>query len=224
MASHDAINDSEQTPSLRDANLNPSLAHREVVGAQNRSPSRKRPRLDSGSSRSMSADRTFSSLDKAATSEGDTTMDIDSTVRTPEPEIIAPEKSAATPSKVTINVREAPQQTAASPTNGQAQGARLPPTFANGINGHAKIRTGSMSSSVSPRGEYSPVIEVAELELDTGEDTVAEIHLEEEEPIDIRVASLYHSFPYAVDGGHVEAAELIAEEQNKGLHIQFRNL
>jgi hypothetical protein len=220
MASHDAISESEQTRSLRAPSSEPSLIQRDVIGAQNRSPSRKRPRLDSGSrvARSLSADRALSSLDKAAAAEGDdTTMDVDTRPSTPRADEVPPVRHPMTPSRVTINVREQPKESV-TPNGHLTAAVNDHPSnkHANGMNGHANTIKDSMSSSPSPKSISSPVIEVTAAPSDDGRDVVTEIHLDGEDPFEERIAELFRNFPFATDGAYEEAAELIADEQTRG--------
>lgn len=220
MASHDAINDSEQTRSLRAPSSEPILTQRDVVGAQNRSPSRKRPRLDSGSrtARSMSADQPLSSLDKAAGEEGDDlAMEVDSETRTPELDDSLLVANAVTPSKVTINVREPQKEGALPSANGRRDSSSSQNTSkgANGMNGHANTTGDSTSASTSPTSASSPIIEVADAQSDESPTVVTEIRLEDEVSINERIEMLFYNFPYATEGAFGEAAELIAEEQNR---------
>src|ERR1700750_1757235 len=103
MDGHDAIGESEQTRSLRTPSSEPLPSERNVTAAQNRSPSRKRPRLDSGSrpARSMSADRSVSALDRAAGGDNDSAMHDDSRPLTPTSNDTPVLKPAPTPSRVT---------------------------------------------------------------------------------------------------------------------------
>ena len=218
MASHDAIGESEQTPSLRAPSSEPSLTHRDVIGAQNRSPSRKRPRLDSGSgiARSMSADQAISSLDEAVGDTGDNTMDVDSRFATPETQHSSPNKPAGTPSKVTINIRDPFQKNVGSVTNGHhdTTGDHSSDNKTSGTNGHI-IKKDDASSSTSQRSASSPIIEVADTQSDGAED-VADVRLMGGQNISEQIEALYFDFPHSTDGGYIEAAEFIADLATKG--------
>ena len=207
----------EQTQSLRAPSLEPSLDPRDTLGAQNRSPSRKRPRLDSGSrtARSESADRALSSLDKAVGDESDTTiMDVDNAMATPEPDDAVPSVPAATPSRVTINVREPPKEGAPASTNGrhdEDDSGPRPTKSSYSMNGHATTGEHSTQKTTPPRSP-SPVIEVTDAQSDASEDAVLVYDDEEVKlTLDVKINSHFRSFPYAADGGYSEAADLIAQ-------------
>jgi hypothetical protein len=224
MDSHDAIVESEQTRSLRAPSSEPLLTHRDVSGdSKNRSPSRKRPRLDSGSriARSMSADQALSSLDKAAGVDHDSTMQIDSRAATPNSDGTPTMKPVLTPSRVTINVREHPKGGTIPGTNGR-RGSSSSSSLkaANGVNGHTKPKDSSTSSSTSPQSASSPIIQVAAPDSEEGDGVVTDIQLDDESDED-RIASLFYHFPYSMAGNYCEAAELIAEEQEKALNFDI---
>jgi hypothetical protein len=84
------------------------------------------------------------------------------------------------------------------------------------MNGHAKATNGSMSATSSPNSDSSPVIDVTAAGEDDSSDLVAEIRLDGEESLEDRITTLLYNFPYAENGAFSEAAELIADQQNKG--------
>lgn len=219
MASHDAIGESEQTPSLHAQSSEPSLMHHDVIGAQNRSPSRKRPRLDSGSetTQSVSADLVLASPHKSVEAETDNTMEIDCRPVTPESRQTIAKKPTGTPSKVTINVRTPAKRSASPITNGhhKVNGDKALAKGANGINGHAKTCGVDASGRTSPQSASSPDVEVAEAEYDGDEEEVSPVRMLDGRTFEERIATIYHEFPYVTDGGHVQGAELIAEAQIK---------
>lgn len=216
---NDAIVERGQTRSLRAPSSEPSLNHRAASGGQHRSPSRKRPRLDSGSrtARSKSADRAPSTSSKAASTDTDSTMQDDSRPITPANEDTSATKSAITPSRVTINVREHPKGNITPPVDdhrGLSGGVKADEAV-NGMTGKEKPKDSSTSSSTSPQSDSSPVIEVAVPDSEDADDVVTEIGLDDESGED-RIASLFYHFPYSTDGHYCEAAELICDELEKG--------
>jgi hypothetical protein len=219
MGSNDAIGEGEQTRSLRAPSSEPSLTHRDVSGSQNRSPSRKRPRLDSGSraARSMSADRALSiAAGKAADADDDSTMQLDGRPATPKLNDTPTLKPILTPSRVTINVREHPVGSITPSTNGRrnSSDSHKSTETVDDMNGKPKAKEPSTSSSTSPQSDSSPVIQVAVPDSEDADDVITEIRLDEQSD-ENRIASLFYHFPFSTAGNYCEAAELIAEEQEK---------
>lgn len=180
----------------------PPLEQSDGIGAQ--SPSRKRPRLD------MSADKAEGNVD-------DRTMDIDKQVKTPEPDEI-PNTPAATPSRVTINVRtpHKPRGLITSHSRRSSTGSHSSKP-ANGINGHAEITTnGNGDPLSSDEAALSPSNDVVATSSDVSDNPPANVDEKEGLSVEERVELVFNNFPYSSEGGYCEAAELISQDQNKG--------
>jgi hypothetical protein len=213
----------EQTQSLRAPSFEASAEARETNGAQNRSPSRKRQRLDNSSrtSRSESADRTLSSLDKAVAemrSDG-AVMEVDNSPATPDAGDTSPIVPAATPSRVTINVREMVKEGAATTANGRHEfdTSPRPMKSTKSINGHVESGKISAESNVHSRSP-TPTIEVTDVHADQNDEAIIEISLDADDQVTLedQIKAHFFIFPYSADGGYEEAAELIAQDQAKG--------
>ncbi|KIW02063.1 uncharacterized protein PV09_06560 [Verruconis gallopava] len=227
MDDHDAIGETEQTRPLRAPCLESLLAERDVKAgtAQNRSPSRKRPRLDSGSRsiRSGSADRSLSAPDKAVGADNDSAMSVDSQPLTPTSNGTPTTGPALTPSRVTINVRERLEGAATPTSDGRHPSPERPstPNTVNGMDGSTPAQETNTDSTASPQSQASsPVIEIADEASGQTDEIVAEIHLDNDDSDEERVAALLYRFPYGPNGQYCRGAELIADEQERAINFE----
>lgn len=218
MDNHDAISEGEQptTRSLRAKSSEPSLSHWDGAGDKNRSPSRKRPRLDSGSrsTRSMSADDVFPSLDKAAGVENIFLKKTHDRPTTPPSKQANGMTPVLTPSRVTINVREHPKDTTRLDSRTASYESKGTTKGLNGARNHVGEHDPKASLSTSSSGSASPPIEI--IDLDSADPIGVVTEIREDTPQEDAIAKLFYSFPWAEEGNYEEAADMLLRQLDSG--------